>query len=163
MVSGFGTTATQQKGKAKHVLPRKKTPQTQARQLWYGDAAKAVCQQRRVCMIQKPAAAFRSERNTLGHDARPGHVCPQQHHSGLARHCCASFVHCLLPAPGLLSLPPSMSNKRSQPYPPPIIQLYPPPTITGTDVGSCSCQGCTSGPEWELLISSSARDGRMAD
>lgn len=48
-----------------------------------------------------------------------------------------------------------VKKKRSQPYPP--------STIIGTDVGSWSCQGYTSGPEWELLISSSARDGRMAD
>lgn len=106
-------------------------------------------------MIQKPAAAFRSERNTLGHDTRPRYVCPQQYHSGLARHHCAYFVHRLVPAPGLLSPLHPRQKKRSQPYPP--------STIIGADVGSWSCQGYTSGSEWELLISSSARDGRMAD
>lgn len=68
------------------------------------------------------------------------------------RLCCIS--HRLVLAPGLLP-PLCPSPKRSQ-------QLLPSAT-TDADARSWSCQGYTSGLEWESLTSSSARDGRMAD
>lgn len=105
-------------------------------------------------MIRKPAAVFESERNTLGHDTHPRCVCPQQYHSGLARLCCAYLFTVWYQLLGCRR-PSVHVKKRSQPHPP--------PTITGADGRSWGCQGYASGPEWELLISSIARDGRMAD
>lgn len=101
----------------------------------------------------KTAAVFRSERNTLGHDTRV-----------LGMSVLSSTT---LDWPGFVVLtfftvwyrllvhPSHPCQKRSQ-------QLLS-STITDADAGSWSCQGYTSGPEWESLTSSSARDGRMAD
>lgn len=103
----------------------------------------------------KTAAVFKSERNTLGHD-----TCVL----GMS-----VLSSTMLDWPGFVVLTFFMVwywllgcyhssihvKKRSQ-------QLLS-STITDADAGSWSCQGYTSGLEWESLTSSSARDGRMAD
>ena len=103
----------------------------------------------------KTAAVFKSERNTLGHDT---HVLGMSVLSGTMLDWPGFVVlyifHGLVPAPGPFS-PLHPCQKRRQ-------QLLS-STIADADAGSWSCQGYISGPEWEPLTSSSARDGRMAD
>lgn len=116
--------------------------------------AKAICLQMYPYMIQKQQQCLKVKETSLVMTQCPRNICPQQYHNGLARLHCAYVCHGLVLAPGLLP-PLHPSPKRSQ-------QLLP-SAVTDADAKSWSCQGYTSGLEWESLTSSSARDGRTAD